>query len=143
MQDPRMQTEFISLMFSKRDGLECLKACMAYALMENELRVQQGFEPLDQTPLVMNLVTALGLKDQELEKIERACTDDMWSYSWHVFTNEWAWFRAKQEALSVVKHRQPDYNRQAEKFYKKNFEKYVKEIDMHSERNKRGDSLKP
>ena len=132
-----MQTDFLGLSLSRQEALECLRACMAQALVEDETRVQQGLEPLDDPPLVRRFLQLLRISDQEADEIANRVSDDLWAYSWYVYTNEWAWFRAKQEAQRQmrgqnVNEENAEFRRLAERLYKKNFETYAKEIDMQS-----------
>jgi len=132
-----MQTEFLGLSLSRCEVLDCLRACMAQALLEDEIRVQQGLEPLEEPPLVRRLLQLLRMPDTEADEVADRVSDDLWAYSWYVYTNEWAWFRAKQEAMRQLhgqnaNEENAEFRRLAERLYKRNFEIYTKEIDMQS-----------
>jgi hypothetical protein len=133
-----MQTEFLGVSFTRQEVLELLRACMLQSLLEDEVRVQQGLEPVDPSPLVERFVQLLGVAEDAADDMADRLSDDLWAYSWYVFTNEWAWFRAKQEAVRQLgkkvsgKEENTEFRRLAERLYKRNFEAYTKEIDMQS-----------
>lgn len=136
-----MQTEYLGASFTKQEVLELLRACMLQTLLEDEIRAQQGLEPVDPSPLVERLVRLLGVAEEATEEMADRLSDDLWAYSWYVFTNEWAWFRARQEAQkqlgdkAVDMEESAEFRRLAERLYKRNFETYTKEIDMQSPPN--------
>lgn len=139
-----MQTELIALSLTKQEAMECLRACILSAIVEDETRVQQGFEPMDFSTLVQRLAGLLRIGDNQMENVTNELAEDLWSYAWYVYTNEWAWFRAEQQAteeLGMQKgDKSPELRKKAEKLYKKNFETYVSQIDMKPKLEKTQDS---
>jgi len=133
-----MQTKYISVLFNEVEALECLRALFTQALIEEELRIQKGMEQADPTPLISKFLQVLMLTDADIEKEKDKLLDDLWEYSWFVFTSEWAWFRARQEAMRLQAEKRSealqvsvkDREKMAEKLFKKNFESYVSEINM-------------
>ena len=64
--------------------------------------------------------------------------DDLWNYAWYVYTDEWAWHRAKDETIKELGKKSTSLksdalDRLVEERYEKNFETYIREIDMKEE----------
>ncbi len=134
-----MQTEFINLSLSKSQAMECLGALMMKSVLEDELRSERGQEPVDTSPLILRLATLLNIKEKALESQMDLAEEALWEYSWFVFTNEWAWFRAQQEAkksVGRVPGKEADLEKRAERIYKLKFNEFVKELDMYSQPQK-------
>ena len=147
-----MQTEYYQFQLTKTEALECLRAFLSQALMEEEVRLQQGLEPPELSPLLTRFVQLLGISDEQIEQMTDRASEELWEYSWYVFTNEWAWFRARQEALRLkgkgVKPASPptnqeDHHKIAEQLYKRHFERYVNELNMRTLSNNRVKSQAP
>lgn len=129
-----MQTELIALNLTRQEAVECMRACLMLSLVEDEMRVQQGYEPMDFPVLAQRLAGLLGVRDVGLEGMANGLSEDLWSYAWYTYTNEWAWFKAEHQARLDLGlkagEKNPELRKKAEKLYKKNFETYVAEIDM-------------
>lgn len=134
-----MQTEFINLSLSKSQAMECLGSLLIKSVLEDELRSERGQEPAEPSPLILRLATLLNIKEKILESQMDSAEEALWEYSWFVFTNEWAWFRAQQEAKKAAGQTQvkeTELEKQAEKIYKMKFNDFVKELDMYSQPQK-------
>ncbi len=134
-----MQTEFIQLTLSKDEAARVLEALAASFVVEDEIRAQQGLEAVPLPQHLARLAGLLRISDEALKKLMDLTAEGLWEYSWFVYTSEWAWFRAQHDALRQMhaKHSgvtldHPDCRRRAEILYRKNFEKYVREIDMRN-----------
>lgn len=134
-----MQTEHFALQLNKQEALECLHALLMQTLVDEEVRSQKGLEPPELSSIITRLMTILGCTDQFLETETDKAGDELWEYSWYAFTNEWAWYRAKQDALKRQKSDKrknqilsEDIQKTAEKFYNAHFEKYVSELNMQN-----------
>ncbi|MDF1497523.1 MAG: hypothetical protein P1P90_05705 [Patescibacteria group bacterium] len=132
-----MQTEFYSLQLSKFEALECLRALLLQALVEEEVRMQKGLELPEMNSMINRLMNMLNVSEELVERETDKSADELWEYSWYVFTSEWAWFRAQQEALRAIKKNKKlvntedvEYKHFAEKNFKKFFDKYVAELNM-------------
>jgi hypothetical protein len=132
-----MQTEFYSLQLSKFEALECLRAFLLQAIVEEEVRMQKGLELPESSTMINRLMSLLNLADDDVERETDRAADDLWEYSWYAFTSEWAWFRAQQEAIRSIKKTKKtvnmedgDYKKSAEKNFKRFFENYVAELNM-------------
>lgn len=134
-----MQTEFINLALSKSQAMECLGALLIKSVLEDELRSERGQEPAEPSPLILRLATLLNIKEKVLESQMDSVEEALWEYSWFVFTNEWAWFRAQQEAKKTAGQspvKETELEKRAEKIYKIKFNDFVKELDMCSQSQK-------
>ncbi|MFZ6014799.1 MAG: hypothetical protein ACOYUZ_00370 [Patescibacteria group bacterium] len=133
-----MITEFHILQLTRQEALECLRAQIHLAVAEEETRIQRGFESPELSPLILRLVEMLQLDNLEFDRMADEAAEDLWEYSWYAFTSEWAWFRARQEALRLLRKargkeaavQDPEYHKSAEKLYKKHFNRYVNELNM-------------
>ena len=38
----------------------------------------------------------LGKSEPQLERLYEEADEEMWEYAWYAYTDEWAWWRAKQ-----------------------------------------------
>ncbi len=139
-----MQTEHYALQLNKQEALECLHALLMQALVDEEVRSQKGLEPPELSAIITRLLTILGSSDETLETETDKAGEELWEYSWYTFTNEWAWHRAKQDALKdkkTSKKKNPsssdDYQKIAEKLYNTRFEKYVAELNMKTNKSTR------
>ena len=110
-------------------------AMVQRAMVEDEVRGEKGLEPVSRRPLLEKLDVLLGLSPAEEERIGLALDDELWEHAWYAFTDEWAWFRAKQAVeLELGSERarmgKEDLNRRIETRYQKDFERFVKELEM-------------
>ncbi len=128
-----MNTEFYALQLSRFEALECLRALLMRAIVDEEVRAQKGLELPDINPMINRLIEMLDLNDFSVESETDKQADELWEYSWYVFTSEWAWYRAQQDALKSLRKKKKegsDYREAAEQNFKKFFEKYVAELNM-------------
>lgn len=139
-----MQTELIALNMTKQEAMECMRACLMMSLVEDETRVQQGYEPMDFPVLAQRLASLLGINEAQIDSVANSLSEDLWSYAWYVYTNEWAWFKAERQARIELglkeEDKNPELRKKAEKLYKKNFEAYTAEIDMKPKTEKTKDA---
>ncbi len=134
-----MQTEYFALQLNKQELLECLRALIMQTLVDEEIHSQKGLELPELSSIITRLTTILGYTNHFLEAETDKIENELWEYSWHVFTNEWAWYRAKQDALKKQKMNKnknqlfsEEFQKTAEKFYNAHFEKYVSELNMQN-----------
>lgn len=131
----RMDTEFYSLQLTRAEALELFTAMMQRSLLEDDLRREKGLEPIGPRPVFHRLLSLLRVTHAQVEKWEEAVDTELWEHAWYTFTDEWAWFRAAQEVERELGDQlrvtdQASLQRQIERQYTKDFEKYVGEIDM-------------
>jgi hypothetical protein len=130
-----MQMEYYNLQLSKKEALEVLRALVLSAALDDEIRIQKGLEPAMYSDVLVRMLELLHLPDEFFNNFNQSAADDLWEYSWYAFTNEWAWFRAQQDAHKLFPKRDKkdeEYQKRAERLYKKHFEKYVAELNMQS-----------
>jgi len=133
---------------NKVEVLECLKALLLRAMIDDETRLQKGLELPETSPLIGRMMSLLSLSEEVIEKEADKAGEDLWEYSWYAFTSEWAWYRAQQDALrfkskqkKIVNLQSDEYKQMTEKLYKKFFDKYVAELNMRPIQN--GGAIKP
>lgn len=133
-----MFTEFVSVQLSRAELAEIHAALIARAIVEDQLRGERGQEKVDTRPMLQKLEMLLGENEERLHELDHAVEDELWEYSWYAFTDEWAWFRAKRElekelGTSRKKMDDAEFEKLVEMRYKKQFDRYVAEVDMLEE----------
>ncbi len=133
--------EFAGLQLSREELKEIHQALLQRAMVESELRRERGLEKAGSFPLLERIEAILGDKATEIEKTESALETELWEFAWYAFTDEWAWYRAAQEVEQETKAKRQELpetetKKLIESRYKKNFKKYVAEVDMREQRSK-------
>jgi hypothetical protein len=133
-----MLTEFASIQFTREELLELHAALLQRAMVEDELRKERGQERTDQFPLLEKIERLVGENPQWLLACDAKLEDDLWEYAWFVFTDEWAWFRAEQDAERDASKGEDakDKKQRLERLYRERFDAYVAEVDMHDTKKK-------
>jgi len=136
-----MMIEFAALQLSREELKEIHQALLQRAMVESEMRRERGLEKPEQFPLLERFETLLGEKALEIDKTESGLETELWEFAWYAFTDEWAWYRAAQEVEKELKDSHQDLpeveaKKLIESRYKKNFKKYVAEVDMREQRAK-------
>ncbi len=131
--------EFVFLSLPKSDLIELHRAYLARWLMQERLRHEQGLEEINIPPILEHLERLIGMTEDQAHQLFHQTEDELWENAWYAFTDEWAWHRARQDATKdrgprTKSMRNDDLDALAEKYYEKNFEKYVKEIDMDEDK---------
>ncbi|MFA4954404.1 MAG: hypothetical protein WC641_03775 [Patescibacteria group bacterium] len=130
-----MLTEFATIQFSREELVEIHRALLQRVMLEDELRKERGLEKPDRHPLLEKIEMLLGEREPDLQEIDMHVEDELWEFAWYVYTDEWAWYRAGQEAAKGENGKPlTDASRLktlTEKFYRDNFDRYAAEIDMH------------
>ncbi len=130
-----METEFFGLSLSRSELLELQTALIQRYILEDDLRREKGLEPVAEHKLLCRVDDLLRLSDRDLDRLSENLEDELWEYSWFAFTEEWAWFRASQEVKKELgsgasKISQDEMDRRIDNALSKNFEKYVREVEM-------------
>ncbi len=132
--------EFAFLSFEKHDLLELHRALLGRFLMQNRLRHEQGLEEIDYPILLGRLEELLGYTDEESHRLFHRVEAELWEYSWYTYTEEWAWFRARQDVLQSlldkgIEEKPEEFliENLTESFYDDRFAGYAAEIDMSAE----------
>lgn len=130
-----MLTEFATIQFSREELVEIHRALLQRVMLEDELRKERGLEKADRHPLLEKIEMLLGEREPELQEIDLHVEDELWEFAWYVYTDEWAWYRAGQEAAKGENGKPltdaAGLKTLTEKFYRDNFDRYAAEIDMH------------
>ncbi|KAA0206468.1 hypothetical protein EDM68_02125 [Candidatus Uhrbacteria bacterium] len=130
-----MNVDYASITLPKKDLEELYRGLALRHLMENEIRREEGLEEIEEPRVLHALETALNLTDAEADGLYHRAEDELWDYAWYAYTDEWAWFRARQEVLDELGSKrtgltQEALDRKTEDRYREKFDAYVAEIDM-------------
>ncbi len=131
-----MITEFASIQLSREELQELHAALLSRAILEDELRRERGQESVEPHPLLDKVEMLLGEREESLHALDHAIEDELWEYVWYVFTDEWARYRAMQDArIQAGKSRKlaestENLDKVADQLYQKRFEAYISEISM-------------
>ena len=133
-----MLTEFVSLQFSREELIELHEALIQRAMVEDEVRRERGQEPMDQFPLLERIEMLLGDKEAALIARDARLEEELWEYAWYAFTDEWACFRADQDALKQIGADAPEQEKKrcSDRLYRQKFNSYVAEVDMREGKKK-------
>lgn len=131
-----MLTEFVSLTLSRQELLELQEALAMRSLVEDDLRYQEGLEPVGRRALLEKVDHLLGVSEPSLEKLELRLDEELWHHAWHAYTDEWAWYRARKDVLrelgplaaSTTKDTVDDL---VHRRYHDKYDDYLAEIDMN------------
>ena len=128
-----MNMEFFSLTYSRQELREIYEALLLRTALEDELRRAKGLEAVQPHPLLSRLEGLLSVNEAAIERFSEAVDDNLWEHAWYTFTDEWAWFRARQDVekdLAGKATSDEQLNQLVEEQYTKEFERYVGEVDM-------------
>ncbi len=128
-------TEFVSLQLSREELKDLHAALLERAILEDTLRRERGQESIEHRSLLEKIEMLLGDSDESLESLDCAIEDELWEYAWFAFTDEWAHYRAHQDAEQENAHAAGSADRsladaRAHKLYRKRFDEYIAEISM-------------
>ncbi|MCR4256279.1 MAG: hypothetical protein NUW08_01090 [Candidatus Uhrbacteria bacterium] len=130
-----MNIDYASITLPKKDLTELYRGLLLRHFVENEIRREEGLEEIDEPKVLAALESALALNDREAHELYHQAEEELWDYAWYAFTDEWAWFRARQEILKELGSKrtgltQEALDRKTEDRYRERFDAYVGEIDM-------------
>jgi hypothetical protein len=130
-----MLTEFASLLFSRQELKEVYESLVMRALVEDDLRQEEGLEAVDRRPLIDKIGQLLAMSGERLEVLEDRLDQELWHHDWYAYTDEWAWYRARKEVLGELSSYVTGMKSQAiddlvHRRYHEKFEEYVREVDM-------------
>lgn len=131
-----MLTEFVSLMLTRQELLEIQEALAMRAMVEDDLRQEEGLEPVDRRLLLERIDQLLNANEEQIKRLEDRLDQDLWHHAWYSYTDEWAWYRARQDVLRelgevAARTQEVTIDERAHRRYHEKFEDYVKEIDMN------------
>lgn len=133
-----MQQEFVSITLPKNELEEFHRGMLFHFVAEGLIRREQGLEESEYPESLGKLEEILGISEERAHAMLHEMEDELWDYAWYVYTDEWAWHRSKLETLKELGSKSTSLKREAldrqiEERYEKNFEAYIKEIDMKEE----------
>ncbi len=132
-----MTPAFVSFSLPRQELPDLYRSLFTSFMIEQILRNEQGLEPIDPPLFLQNVERLLRVAGESPSALMEQAEQELWAHAWYIYTDEWAWFRAKQDVtnelgvrLSQTKH--DVFDRLVEKMYRKRFDLYVAEIDMQS-----------
>lgn len=130
-----MNIDYASITLPKKDLAELHRGLLLRHIVENGIRREEGLEEADEPKVLAAVESALGLNAEEAHALYHRAEDELWDYVWYSYTDEWAWFRARQDVLKELGSKRTGMNqetldRKTEEKYRDHFERYVGEIDM-------------
>ena len=131
-----MLTEFASLMLTRQELLEIQEALAMRAMVEDDLREEEGLEPVDRRLLLERIDQLLNANEGQLKSLEDRMDQELWHHAWYSYTDEWAWYRAREDVLkelgaTAASTSEATADDLIHRRYHEKFEDYVKEIDMN------------
>jgi hypothetical protein len=133
-----MHQEYVSLTLPKRELEEFHRGLLQRFVAESLVRREQGLEESEYPESLSKLEEILGLSEERAHAMLHEAEDELWNYAWYVYTDEWAWHRAKADTVKELGKKSGALKREAldrlvEERYEKYFERYIREIDMKDE----------
>lgn len=130
-----MNVDYASITLPKKDLADLYRGMLLRHFVENEIRREEGLEEAPEPKVLTALEVALGLNERETHDLYHRAEDELWDYAWYAYTDEWAWFRARQDVLKELGAKrtgltQDALDRKTEDRYRERFDAYVSEIDM-------------
>lgn len=133
-----MNQPYYNLHLNHQQILEIHRALLQRFVVEETLRREQGLEAVEYPRILEHLEQVLSLDGEKAHQLFHQEEESLWEYSWYTFTDEWAWFRARQDVMKQLGTKAKHTSRKAleeliEKAYDEKFEAYQKEVDMDEE----------
>lgn len=129
-----MFVEFAGMQLSREELRELQQALLTRAMLEDNLRAETAQEPVEHR-LLERIDDLLGEPAETREKQNLQAEEELWEHAWYTFTDEWAWYRARQDVDAEVEKQKTTLTEaerlsRTESRYQKKFEAYVSEVDM-------------
>jgi len=129
-----MGFSFSSFTFSEEELAELYEGLLTRAAVEDELRAEEGLEPVQHRPLLERVECAIAAKGLKPERVEARVEDDLWRQAWYAVTDEFAWRRAREETVAELGEkargmRDDRIEHLARQRYDRRFNEYVAEIE--------------
>ena len=130
-----MLTEFVSVTLTRQELLEIQEALTMRAIVEDDLRREEGLEPVDRRLLLLKVDQLLHATETQTNALDQRAEEELWQHAWYSFTEEWAWYRARRDVLRelgslAAQTRDEMVDELAHQRYHKKFDDYIQEIDM-------------
>jgi hypothetical protein len=103
--DTGMSFSFSSFTFSDDELLEIYEALLIRATVEDELRIEEGLEPVHKRPLLEKIEEIAVAKGMKPDQTEAKVEDELWRQAWYAVTDEFAWRRAREETIAELGER--------------------------------------
>jgi len=139
--------EYVSVTIPKATLKDMHKSLLMQHIVEEQIRHEHGLEASDYPASLLEIEKILGISPEMARELSYEIEDQLWEYSWYTYTDEWAWFRAQKDLLKDLGEKakqvkQDELERRIDEIYRKKFDTFVGEIDMHEELTLRKNSSK-
>jgi hypothetical protein len=129
-----MAFSFSSFTFTDEELAELYEGLLFRAMVEDELRGEEGLEPVAKRPLLERIEQAVAAKGMKPDSVESKVEDELWRQAWYAVTDEFAWRRAREETVSELGERAKGMREDriehlARQRYDRRFNDYVAEIE--------------
>ena len=126
---------FYSVGLTHEQLTEVYHALLSRYVIDETFRRERDEESIDPPALMSHLERLLGVNPETAHSQFHEEEDRLWEYAWYAYTDEWAWYRARQDVEQTLGHRLNATSTEAveqliEKAYEEHFDRYTKEIDM-------------
>ncbi len=129
-----MAFSFSSFTFTDDELVEILEGLLMRAVVEDELREEEGLEAVSRHPLIEKIGMIAKMKGIAVEGVEMKVEDEIWRQAWYAITDEFAWRRAREETIAELGDRAQGMQEEriehlAHQRYDRRFNEYVAEIE--------------
>lgn len=132
-----MKDAFYSIGLTYEQLVDLHRALLSRYITDETFRREIGQESQDPPALLAHTERLLDMNHEEAHAQFHEEEDRLWEYSWYAYTDEWAWYRARQDVEQDLGNRlaatsDEQLEELIEKTYDTHFDRYTKEIDMVS-----------
>lgn len=132
-----MTDAFYSLGLTREQLVLLHRSLLSSYIIEETFHRERGEKGKEPPALLAHLERLLELSEEEAHALFHEEEDRLWEYSWYAYTDEWAWYRARQDTErelgdQLVLTNPAALEQLIEKTYDDKFDRYTKEIDMAS-----------
>jgi hypothetical protein len=129
-----MSFTFSSFTFTDEELVEIFEGLLMRAVIEDELRHEEGLEPVENRPLLAKIEAVAKMQGVKTESIGMKVEDEIWRQAWYAITDEFAWRRAREETMAELGDRAQGMQEDriehlAHQRYDRRFNDYVAELE--------------
>lgn len=123
-------------MLTRQELLEIQEALCMRTMVEDDLRSEEGLEPVDRRLLLERIDQLLNATEEQIKSLEDRMDQELWHHAWYAYTDEWAWYRARQDVVQELGEAAAQtpanvLDDRVHRRYHEAFDVYVREIDMN------------
>ncbi len=130
-----MKDAFYSVGLTHEQLIDLHRSVLGRYIIDETFRRESGEESQDPPALLAHVERLLDMSPEEAHTQFHEEEDRLWEYSWYAYTDEWAWYRARQDVEQELGNRLTNTSAEQleqliQKAYDDHFDRYTKEIDM-------------